>query len=160
MAQNPMSSIWDTCFSSWNSFLEYSHLVQHKKLPKKLSLETFRVFSDIFGVYDDILRHVPEKPPKTRNFAQEGSHFLHKKCFLDHSGILSEKNRKNSFQKSGRDPMGPPSYVCIYIDTYSIWTGKNPGYIWIYPIGIISQWRGEYSNIGSRAVGWHITNKK
>ncbi len=31
-------------FFSWIFFLEYFHLFQHKKLPKKLSLETFRVF--------------------------------------------------------------------------------------------------------------------
>ena len=37
--------------------------------------------------------------------------FFHQKCFLDHTGILSEKKiEKKHFPKSGRDPMNRPEY--------------------------------------------------
>ena len=64
------SDIFDTedLFFFVNLKKKYFHLIQRKKLPKKLSLEEFRVFSNIFGIYDGIPKHVPKERPRTRDF--------------------------------------------------------------------------------------------
>ena len=91
-------------------FLEYFHyhLFQCKRLPKKLSLETFRFFLT-FSVYMTIYQGTFRKNDlELEIFTKKGPIFFHQKCFLDHTGILSEKNRKKLSPKRGRDPMDLP----------------------------------------------------
>jgi hypothetical protein len=58
-------------------------------------------------IYQDMFR---KNDLEVEIFNRRGPIFFHQKCFLDHSGILSEKK---TFQKSGSDPMDLPwSYSC------------------------------------------------
>src|SRR4051812_413356 len=65
-----------------NFFLEYFHLFQHKKLPKKLSLETFRVFFLTVSVYMTIYQDMFRKTDlELEIFNRRGPIFFTKSVF-------------------------------------------------------------------------------
>ena len=53
----------------------------------------------------------PKNDLELEIFSRKGTIFFHQKCFLDHTGLLSEKNRKKFFPKRGRNPMELPTYL-------------------------------------------------
>ena len=74
-------------------FLEHFHLFQRKKLSNKLSLETFRFFSVYMMIYQDMFL---KNDLELEIFNRKDPIFFHQKCFLDHTGLFGEKNRKKT----------------------------------------------------------------
>ena len=51
----------------------------------------------------------PKNDLELEIFSRKGPIFFHQKCFLDHTGLLSEKKiERKFFPKRGRDPMELP----------------------------------------------------
>jgi len=88
-------------------FREHFHLFQRKKLPNKLSLETFRFFSVYMMIYQDMFL---KNDLELEIFNRKGPIFFSPKVFSRPYRLIGRKKnrKKNSFQKSGRDPMDLP----------------------------------------------------
>ena len=94
-------------------FLEHFHLLQRKKLPNKLSLETFRFFSVYMMIYQDMFL---KNDLELEIFNRKGPIFFSPKVFSRPYRLIGRKKnrKKNSFQNVVGTPWIYPVLISFF----------------------------------------------